>query len=279
MTRHPSPSRPHSASPTGRRRRHAVVSALILCTLCSAPAVAAPPTSAVERARAISSSDGARTELPPNAEERTLPLSTRDQSVRRNLDLDLDIEPPRNLDLFRGCEGCNPEGCAPGVSTPTVSPKASVALQILAGLALLTILLLLARIFVRRGSARIDAEDENALITQARAQDPNAVENAAREASWNTAIHALWLETLLHVVRLGYRIPRAWTARELTARLPRPHDARPIFERLSQLAELAEFAHHTSTEEEFLEAQRASTILRDQLAPPTSAAPGRESAS
>lgn len=228
--------------------------------------------SASERARELSESLGANTEAPPTSPRTSAPLRTRDNGMKTDLELTPDINWPEGMKSpLSGCNGCPASGCDPKLPSPSAMPTGGKLgywiLQIVGGIAILAAVFMLVRILWKRGI--FDREDEeNDLIIQARAQDEHRATDAAKKASYNEAIHALWLSSLLHIVQQGHRIPRAWTAREITRYLPVGPDARVPFETLSALAELAEFAEHTATETEYEQARDASEQLRQHLLPP-----------
>lgn len=222
--------------------------------------VDASAQSASERARALSESTGSRSELPGVEQHQEFPLSLRDKAPARDISLDVDLPTPERLPRLESCQGCNPNGCTPAAPSPPSGALSGLGLvvQILGVLALAALLFMVVRILIRRGAfTRLD-EEENELVREARAQDEDAVERATDQSDWNRAIHALWLATLLELVQRGHRIPRAWTAREIGGRLPIGDEARLPLDRLRYLAELAAFANHTSTEDEFREAERVA---------------------
>lgn len=218
--------------------------------------------SPAELAREISRRDSVETQLPTGSVADESPLSRRDRSPSRDIDVDIN---PRLPSGFEGCRGCGSNGCAPSAPSPGATASATMIGQILAVLAIMVALFMLARFLIRRGTFQRSEEEENELVTLARSQGVDALDNAISLADWNKAVHALWLSTVLSIVEKGHRIPKAWTAREISTGLSFEGNVQGDLDRLRYLAELAQFAHHTTSEAEFLEAKALSQSLTSSI--------------
>lgn len=175
-------------------------------------------------------------------------------------------KPPTPTNGCGGCAACSPP-------TGEGLDERSTALQILAATLLLAVIGgLLFRILARRSKWDAPLNEENALLTEARALDDDAIEAALSRGDRNAAIHAIYLRALLHLRETGVVIARDWTPREIAQRARVVTQATAPLRALTSVAELARFADHRSTDEELHTAQASARALEQALAPhaPTS---------
>lgn len=186
---------------------------------------------------------------------------------------------PRDIEIDAPTRGCNgdhglglPKGCN-GVSLPScnpnslpqgdIQPPSAMAVRVLVGVLIGLLVIMIARILWARRATIVDNEaEEHALIVEARALSVDAVDVALARNDYNAAIHALFLRNLLHLSRSGRHLHANWTPREIAQRIDLPRDAGASLRTLVYLAELAAFADHRSSEEEFRQAQAADHAIR-----------------
>lgn len=204
---------------------------------------------------------GASTEFPEDDGDRNYRFDTlrvREGSIaRESINADLSgcfghTKPPKKPGCNNGCQGCD------GLRTTPDLQQASSILQILLVLALLALIGgLLYRVFVNRNRHFSEALQEHELVTEARGLHANAAEEAAERGDYNAAIHALFLQTLLRFSDASIAIRRDWTPREIPFQIAVADAQRAPLRELVGLAELARFAEHRSTAEEYEQARAA----------------------
>lgn len=228
------------------------------------------PANARRRAQQAIRQSGVEVEYHPNDTRRDVDserIHRRLDAVPRDLPetprVGCDGLPQLPVPASTNCGGC--AACTP--PTDGDLDERSTALQILAATLLLAVIAgLLFRILARRSQWDAPQNQENQLLTEARALDENAVEDALSRGDRNAAIHAIYLRALLRLTDAGVAISRDWTPREIARRARVVDAAKAPLRALTSVAELARFADHRSTDEELQTAQSSAQALEQALA-------------